>query len=484
MYYQGQLVVYFSDQRQNSTHSQLLDHETSTDGVTWSAPVNDVVYASQAARPGMTTVAQMNNSKWILTYELCQTTGGSCPVYYKISTDPLNFNAVAGQQILPTDGSHPCCQPYVAWTPSGGANGTIVVSAGGQTPLLINTAGGASGSWQSEDSNAPYGYSRSLMVMPDGGTVMTMSGGSHDSTSLNPVQWAFDNVAPSVSSGARYTLANSSSGLDLAIGGGSTADGAAAIQWSATGGVERKWVIARQPDAYFTITNVNSGKVLGIAGAATANGAVAQQQTPIAGSSTQEWSVVKGTDGTFTITNRKSNLPLEDPSFSTANGTGMDQWTDNGGSNQHWTLTQTALPALTTGQFALENGLGKYLEIPAGSTAAGTQADQFWYANQGWHLWAFVAVAGGFEIVNSHSGLALTDEYTGGSSVVVDQQPATASSKQLWSLVPSGSTYLVKNSSTGRYLATAAASSADGAPTVSWTATGGPEQAWTIQRIN
>jgi hypothetical protein len=209
-----------------------------------------------------------------------------------------------------------------------------------------------------------------------------------------------------------------------------------------------------------------------------------QQQTRVAGSAAQEWAVVQGTDGTFTITNRKSNLPTEDPSFSTANGTAMDQWTDNGGANQHWTLTQTALPTLTTGKFTLQNGLGKYLEIPAGSTAAGTQADQFWYTNQDWHLWTFTAVVGGYEIVNANSGLALTDEYTGGSSVVVDQQPATGAAKQLWTLVPSGSTYLIKNVGTGRYAATAGASTADGAPTVSWTATGGPEQAWTVRRID
>lgn len=484
MYYQGQIVVYFSDQRQNSTHSQLLDHETSTDGITWSAPVNDVVYASQAARPGMTTVAAMNNGNWILTYELCQTTGGSCPVYYKISSDPLNFNAVSGQQILPTDGSHPCCQPYVVWTPNGGTNGTIVVSAGGQTPLLINTAGGAANSWQSEASNAPYGYSRSLMVTPDGGSVMTMSGGPHDTSSLNQVQFALDNVAPAVSPGATYTVADSSSHLNLAIGGGSTADGAQAIQWTATGGAEQNWIFDRQADSYYTVRNVNSGKVLGVQGASTSNGAAIQQQTRVAGSASQEWAVVQGTDGTFTITNRKSNLPLEDPAFSSATGTAMDQWTDNGGSNQHWTLTQTALPPLTTGQFTLQNALGKYLEIPGGSVTAGQQADQFWYTNQNWHLWTFTAATGGYEIVNANSGLALTDEYTGGSSVVIDQQSPAASPKQLWTLVPNGSAYLLKNTATGRYLATAGASTADGAPTVSWTATGGPEQAWTVQRVN
>jgi hypothetical protein len=42
---------------------------------------------------------------------------------------------------------------------------------------------------------------------------------------------------------------------------------------------------------------------------------------------------------------------------------------------------------------------------------SGTQADQWWYADQAWHLWRFVAVSAGYRIVNSPSGRALNDTY-------------------------------------------------------------------------
>ncbi len=226
----GKLIVYYSDQRDNAVHSQMLVHQTTTDGVTWGSVVDDVTYPAQNARPGMATVAAINGGQRIMTYEYCNAPGGSCPVYYKIASDPENFGAATGQQIVLNDGSKPCCQPYVVWTPSGGADGTIVVTDGGQTALAVNTAGGAAGSWKSEGSNAPGGYSRSLM-MPDGNTVMTLTGGYHDSTYLNQVQFAFDNIAPGVSTGATYTLTNAYSAFNL--GATATANGTPVVQLTA-----------------------------------------------------------------------------------------------------------------------------------------------------------------------------------------------------------------------------------------------------------
>src|SRR5438445_264834 len=67
----GRLIVYYSDQRQNSVHSQMLVHQTTIDGVTWGSVVQDVAYSAQSARPGMATVAQINGGQWIMTYEYC-----------------------------------------------------------------------------------------------------------------------------------------------------------------------------------------------------------------------------------------------------------------------------------------------------------------------------------------------------------------------------------------------------------------------------
>lgn len=257
--YDGQLIVYYSDQRDNSVHSQMLVHQASTDGVNWGSVVDDVAYSAQSARPGMATVAEINGGQWIMTYEYCNAPSGGCPVYYRIASSPLDFASATGTQIVLNDGTDPCCQPYVVWTPSGGADGTIVVSDGGQTALAVNTDGGNSADWKSEASNAPGGYSRSLMIMPDGNTVMTLTGGYHNSDYLNQVQFAFDNIAPGISDGATYTLANSHSGLGL--GAASTSAGSLVTQQTASStSNSQQWVLTRQANGFFTLTNVASGR--------------------------------------------------------------------------------------------------------------------------------------------------------------------------------------------------------------------------------
>jgi hypothetical protein len=481
--YDGSLIVYYSDQRENSTHSQLLDHQTSTNGTTWSAVVDDVVYPAQTARPGMATVAEIGGGQWIMTYEYCNAPGGSCPVYYKIAANPEDFGTATGQQIVLNDGSKPCCQPYVVWTPSGGADGTIVVSDGGQTALAVNTAGGAVGSWKSEGSNAPSGYSRSLMMMPDGNTVMTLTGGLHNSNYLNQVQFAFDNIAPGISDGATYTLTNSYSGLNL--GASATANGTPVIQLTASStAAQQQWVLTRQANGYFTLTSVASGLELTVTGASTSNGATTELESASSGSAAQDWSVIQQSDGSFKLANRMSGLLLDDFENAKTSGSTVDQWADNGGGNQHWTLTQTAFPTLTSGHFTIQNNFGEYLEIPGGSTASGTQADQWWYANQSWHLWRFAAVSGGYQIINGQSGLALTDTYPASNEAITQTAAASGNSDQVWTLVPHGNQFLIKNAGTGRFATIAQGSSADLANAVSWTELDTPDQLWTVRRIN
>ncbi|MER6353877.1 RICIN domain-containing protein [Streptomyces sp. NPDC001634] len=198
----------------------------------------------------------------------------------------------------------------------------------------------------------------------------------------------------------------------------------------------------------------------------------------------QEWAVVQQSDGSFEIVNRKSDKLLDDYRWATASGSAVVQWADNDGANQHWTLTQTALPALTTGDYTIQNNLGKYLEIPGGSTASGMQADQWWYADQPWHLWHFVSANGGFRIINNNSGLALTDTHPASGEKITQAAVDSANANQIWTLVPHGNQFLVQNAGTGRCVTVAQGSSADLAKAVSWTETDTSDQLWTVRRIN
>ena len=476
--YDGSLIVYYSDQRENSTHSQLLDHQTSANGTTWSSVVDDVVYLAQAARPGMATVAEIAGGQWIMTYEYCGLVSSGCPVYYKIASSPLDFGAATGEPITLNDGSSFADQPYVTWTPSGGADGTIVVSCGVQTALAVSTNDGAT--WKSEASNAPGGYSRSLMMMPDGSTAMTLTGGFHNSDYLNQVQFAFDNIAPGVSDGATYTLANSYSGLGLGVSGTSV------LQESASA----DWVLSRQADGYFTVTDPANGLKLTVSGGSLSNGATISLASAQAGtngfadSAAQDWSVVQQSNGTFTLANRGSGLLLDDYEWGKTSGSEVDQWASTGGSNQDWTLTQAAFPTLTSGVYSIQNNYDEYLEIPAGSTSAGTQADQWWYANQPWHLWTFNAATGGYQIVNHESGLVLTDTYPASGEAITQAAAVSGDADQVWTLVPYGSDFLIKNAGTGRFITIAQDSSADLANAVSWTQLNTPDQLWTVRLID
>ncbi|MEU5266295.1 RICIN domain-containing protein [Amycolatopsis sp. NPDC021455] len=441
-------------------------------GRTWGPVVDDVAYPAQSARPGMATVAQLPGGRWIMTYEYCGAPQGSCPVYYRIATDPEKFLQADDHQIILDDGTKPCCQPFVVWTPAGGPQGTIVVSDGGQTALAVNTAGGDPAQWRSQASNAPGGYSRGLMVMPDGNTVMSVTGGWHDSNYLNTVEFALDHVAPGISTGATYTLTNDHSGLNLGVNGTSV------VQQNAG----TPWVLTRQPSGYFMVAD--AGRVLSVAGESTVDGAWLELRTPSPGSATQEWAVVRQTDGTYELVNRKSGKLLEDLAWSTSPGAPMDQWSDTDGRNQRWTLRQTALPNLTAGDFTIQNQLGQYLEIPGGSTAPGTQADQWWYADQPWHLWHFVAANGGYRIVNAKSGLALTDTHPVGSEAITQTAVDTGNAQQVWTLVSSGDRTLIENVGSGRFVTITNGSPSNLAKAVSWTEIDTPDQFWTVRRIN
>lgn len=120
--YEGQLICYYSDQR-DPLNGQKLVHQTTTDLKNWGPIVNDVAYNNSDWRPGMTTVSQIANGSYFMTYEFYGATEGAFSVYYRIADSPLLFNEAQGQVIRATDGTIPVGSPTNVWTPSGGPLG-------------------------------------------------------------------------------------------------------------------------------------------------------------------------------------------------------------------------------------------------------------------------------------------------------------------------------------------------------------------------
>jgi hypothetical protein len=180
--YKNELVIYYSDQR-DPAHSQKLAHQATTDLTTWGPVVDDVAYSNYSSRPGMTTVAKLPNGQYILTYEFYGAPEDTYAVYYKLATDPTQFNASTGYVIRATDGNVLNSSPYVVWTPAGGSNGTIVVSSGCCTSVFTNTALAAPGSaWTEVSTPDGISYSRSLRVMPNDHNLLFVGGGIYGGT--------------------------------------------------------------------------------------------------------------------------------------------------------------------------------------------------------------------------------------------------------------------------------------------------------------
>jgi chitodextrinase len=129
----------------------------------------------------MTTVAQMPDGKFILTYEIMGTPSGA---YYKISDDPENFNPTEPGICFDPAGSG----PYVV-----NLNGTIILSSGGNSNLYINTNNGIGG-WEQISSPIGACYSRCLVPLQNGRLFVINAG--WNGSSLNKVTCADMAVVP------------------------------------------------------------------------------------------------------------------------------------------------------------------------------------------------------------------------------------------------------------------------------------------------
>ena len=184
----NKIIVYYSDER-DSSHSQKLVHQVSTDLVNWGSVVDDVATSTQSNRPGMSTVAKLPNGNYVMTYEFGGAPEGNLAVYYKISSNPEAFGSVSGRVLKSTDGHIAKWNPYITWLPTGGSNGTLVVSAQSTADVFVNTQGGAANAWTRVDSKVAAGYSRGMIPLADGHSLVVLSGGVNGST-VNSVTYS------------------------------------------------------------------------------------------------------------------------------------------------------------------------------------------------------------------------------------------------------------------------------------------------------
>ncbi|GAB3395714.1 hypothetical protein GCM10027568_28220 [Humibacter soli] len=167
----GKLICYYSDQR-DPNYGQKLSHQTSTDLINWGPVVNDVRGNTYAERPGMTSVAQLPNGQWIMTFEYGQPDDPANPdqnnytywVNYRLASDPELFDSSPSIRII-VPGTPPNSSPIVSWSNSGGPNGTIIVTNNDTQDFLINRDLGDPNKWLRLSSPMPAGYSRQTIPL-------------------------------------------------------------------------------------------------------------------------------------------------------------------------------------------------------------------------------------------------------------------------------------------------------------------------------
>lgn len=125
------------------------------------------------------------------------------------------------------------------------------------------------------------------------------------------------------------TLVNVRSGHSLDVFGRSTDDGAAAIQWPASGATNQQWVMADQGDGWVSIGSAASQKVLDVESGSTADGARVIQWSST-GDANQLWRVDDAGRGRVKIVSRHSGKLLSVAGSSTDGGAATEIRADGG----------------------------------------------------------------------------------------------------------------------------------------------------------
>lgn len=324
-------------------------------------------------------------------------TGSAATVHDDWSHTDLGSFAAGYSVSLPTHGS-----TLLKVTPTGAVTYTAlsynVVNSNSSLNLAVSgnsTASGASIVQQSADNALDQEWQA---VSEGDGTYKLINRNSHlaltapsSSQGAQLTQNADSNAAAArwrltpTGSGA-YTLVSSSDGMVGDVSGGSTAAGAAVIQWPSNGGANQHWTLVPVPDPgkSYRIENWQTGGRIDVDQDSTANGAKLLEWSDN-GATDQRWTFVKQSTSAYTIVNAKSGKLINIPGPTTTQGTQLIQYQDDGNSNSRWTLVDEG-----PGAIGLKSVYdGQLIDLTNGNTALGTAVIQFGAnggLNQRWTL--------------------------------------------------------------------------------------------------
>lgn len=183
-------------------------------------------------------------------------------------------------------------------------------------------------------------------------------------TSDNSCLGGWDNLTTSIRVRANgvtgkngtYHLENRSSGKNMDITGGSTADGADVIQWSNNGGTNQQFTLTDEGDGCYRIISVVSGKAVDVSGASTNNAANVLQWT-YNNAQNQRYILLSAGNDYFKLKAAHSGRILEIYGGGANNGDHVNQYDDNNQTHGQWKLvpiTSLARMAMVLGDSSLQ----------------------------------------------------------------------------------------------------------------------------------
>lgn len=350
----GHLVCWFSDERPSSNgYNQVIAHVSSTDGgATWGSEVFDVAVQDNVQRPGMATVVNLPNGQYAMTYEDCKNgfdPDQACDVYIKTTSNAESWTPSSlGTRIQTADNRFLLHTPYLAWSPAGGANGTLIVSgqrvvAGNDGSLSVLPESGhvlfvnkalGTGPWNeittpvTTDPTGGYdagetacaGYSSPLLGATSGSSFLMLAG-VHVSTG----KCRTDFGTATLPNAQGQITGPGTTGKCVDVDTNTSAAGNAVQLYTCGVATGQRWSL--ETDG--TIRAYD--KCLDIVGNGTAN-STKVQLWGCDGAGGQQWQA--RSDGT--LYNPQSGRCLDDPQAQTADGTRLQIYDCNGLSTQQW----------------------------------------------------------------------------------------------------------------------------------------------------
>jgi len=134
-----------------------------------------------------------------------------------------------------------------------------------------------------------------------------------------------------------WTIRSAHSGKCLQPQGGSSADGAAIVQWDCGAGNHQLWSVDHVGDGYYIFRNYATGKCVDILNNSN-NIDVAVHQWTCYNTPYQQWAGTSLDSRGYRDVNRGSGKCLDLYGESTSNGGIVVQWDCHDGSNQRWTF--------------------------------------------------------------------------------------------------------------------------------------------------